>query len=65
MHIRVKRGQTMPGVKNINFAVTEEQHAELTRAKEILAKKLGKDDLSWAEYTLATISLVNDLDKSA
>ena len=53
----------MAGVKNINVAVTEEQHLELTRAKETLAKKLGKEDLSWADYLLATISLVKDLDK--
>ena len=55
----------MAGVKNINVAVTEEQHLELTRAKETLAKKLGKDELSWADYLMATISLVKSHDKDS
>lgn len=52
----------MPGIKNMNIALTEEQHFDLTKAKTRLARKLGKDDLTWAEYMLATIKLVKDLD---
>lgn len=52
------------GVKSINVNVTEEQHAELMRIKEELAKKLGKDELSWADYLMATIALVKDLGKN-
>jgi hypothetical protein len=53
------------GVKSINVNVTDEQHAELMRTKEELAKKLGKDELSWADYLMATISLVKSLDKDS
>ena len=34
------------------------------RIKEELAKKLGKDELSWADYLMATIALVKDLGKN-
>lgn len=39
-------------VKRINEAFADEEHNQVTKSKEALAKKLGKKKLNWHDYIL-------------